>query len=85
MVQIQFNPPDLLNFKSPEDWPHWKQRFEQFRVASGLVDESAKKQVSMLIYCLGKEAETVLASTNVTDEQRKVYDTVINSFTHSLR
>lgn len=46
MVQIQFKPPDPLNFKSPEDWPRWKQRFEQFRVASGLVDESAKKHAS---------------------------------------
>ena len=53
---------------------------EQFRVASGLLDESAKKQVSTLLYCLGEEAETVLASTNITDEQRKVYDTVINKF-----
>ena len=80
MAQIQFKPPDPLNFKSPEDWPCWKQHFEQFCVASGLVDESAKKQVSTLLYCLGEEAETVLASTNITDEQRKVYDTVINKF-----
>lgn len=65
---------------SPEDWPHWKQRFEQFRVVSGLVDEGAKKQVSTLLYCLGEEAETVLASTNITDEQRKVYDRVISKF-----
>ena len=56
------------------------QRFEQFRVESGLVDESAKKQASTLLHCLREEAETVLASTNITDEQRKVYDTVINKF-----
>ena len=80
MAQIQFKLPDPLNFKSPEDWPRWKQHFEQFRVASGLVDEGAKKQVSTLLYCLGEEAETVLASTNITDEQRKVYDTVISKF-----
>ena len=80
MVQIQFKLPDPLNFKSPEDWPHWKQHFEQFYVASGLVDESAKKQVGTLLYCLLEEAETVLASMNITDEQRKVYDTVISKF-----
>ena len=28
MVQIQFELPNLLNFKAPEDFPHWKQRFE---------------------------------------------------------
>ena len=36
--------------------------------------------MSILLYCLGEEAETVLASTNITDEQRKVYDTVISKF-----
>ena len=80
MAQIQFKLPDLLSFKSLEDWPHWKQCFEQFRVTSGLVDEGAKKQVSALLYCLEEEAETVLASTNITDEQRKVYDTIISKF-----
>ena len=43
MAQIHFQPPDPLDFKNPEDWPRWKQRFEQFRVASGLVDQDAKK------------------------------------------
>ena len=80
MAQIHFQPPDPLDFKNPEDWPRWKQRFEQFRVASGLVDQDAKKQVSTLLYCLGEQAETVLASTNITEEQRKVYDTVIGKF-----
>ena len=70
MAQIHFQPPDPLDFKNPEDWPRWKQRFEQFRVASGLVDQDAKKQVSTLLYCLGEQAETVLASTNITEEQR---------------
>ena len=30
MVQVKFKPPDTLNtlnFKSPEDSPHWKQHF----------------------------------------------------------
>ena len=80
MAQIHFQPPDPLDFKNPEDWPRWKQRFEQFRVASGLVDQDAKKQVSTLLYCLGEQAETVLSSTNITEEQRKVYDTVIGKF-----
>ena len=80
MAQIHFKPPDPLDFKHPEDWPHWKQRFQQFRVASGLSDAAAAKQISTLLYVMGEEAETVLASTNITDEERQVYDTVINKF-----
>ena len=44
------------------------------------MDQDAKKQVSTLLYCLGEQAETVLVSTNITEEQRKVYDTDIGKF-----
>ena len=44
------------------------------------MDQDAKKQVSTLLYCLGELAETVLSSTNITEEQQKVYDTVIGKF-----
>ena len=80
MAQIHFQPPDPLNFKSPEDWPRWKQRFDQFRVASGLAEQAEPKQVSTLLYCMGQEAETVLTSTNITDDERKVYSSVVAKF-----
>jgi len=35
------------------------------------------KQVSTLLYCLGKEAESVLTSTNATEEECQVYSTVM--------
>ena len=44
------------------------------------MDQDAKKQVNILLYCLGEQAETVLSSTNITEEQWKVYDTVIGKF-----
>ena len=34
----------------------------------------------MLLYCLSKEAEDVLKSTNVRDDERKVYETVFEKF-----
>ena len=64
----------------PDEWPRWRRRFEQFRVASGLAEESATKQVSTLLYCLGEEVESVLTSTNATEEEHKKYDTVIGKF-----
>jgi len=76
MAQIHFKPPDPLDFKHPEDWPRWKQHFQQFRVASGLSDAAAAKQISMLLYAMGKETETLLVSTNITNEERQVYDTL---------
>ena len=80
MAQIRLQPPNAFNFREPEEWPRWKRRFEQFRVASGLKGEDPEKQVSTLLYCLGEEAEAVLESTNIKDEERKVYDTVLKKF-----
>ena len=80
MAQLHLSPPDPFNFKTPADWPRSKRCFEQFRVVSGLVDDAAAKQVNTLLYCIGEEAEAVLTSMNATDEERKVYDTVVSKF-----
>ena len=80
MAQIHLQLPDPFDFKSPDDWPHWKRRFEQFRSAAGLQDTSAAKQVNTLLYCLGEEAESVLISTNITEEEQKDYSKVIEKF-----
>ena len=80
MNYIQLQPPEPFNFKTPDDWPRWKRRFEQFRLASGLSEESQLKQVSTFLYCLGEEADAVLTSTNPSDEDRKGYDAVIMKF-----
>ena len=77
MAQLRLQAPELFNLKEPDDWPWWKRRFEQFRVAVGLKEESDTKQVSTLLYCLGEEAETVLDSTNITSEEKKRYDKVM--------
>ncbi len=80
MAHIQLTPPEPFNFKVPDDWPRWKRRFEQFRVASGLSAEGALKQVNTLLYCLGEEADAVLTSTHATEDDRKSYETVMEKF-----
>jgi len=34
----------------------------------------------MLLYCIGEEGESILASTNATDEERKSYTAVVDKF-----
>ena len=60
MANICFEPPPVFDFKNPDEWPHWKRRFEQFCLASGLAKEEESRQVSSLLYCLGEEGEDVL-------------------------
>ena len=80
MAHLRLEPPEPFNFRTPDDWPRWKRRFEQFRVASGLDEEPAAKQVSTLLYCIGEEAEGIMVSMNITAEQHRVYTTVVSKF-----
>jgi hypothetical protein len=80
MAEIRLQPPDPFNFRSPDDWPRWKRRFQQFREASGLSEGTATKQIGTLLYCLGEEADAVLSSTNPTAEERTNYDSVLAKF-----
>ena len=80
MAQIRLAPPDPFDFRNPDDWPRWRRRFQQFREASGLSEESASKQISTFLYCLGEEAENVLASTNATAEDRSDFGRTITKF-----
>ena len=77
MANVQLQTPERLDFKNPDAWLSWNRRFEQFRIASGLSKTDEARQISMLLYCIGPEAESMLDSTNITSGQRKKYDTVI--------
>ena len=73
-------PPQPFRFDTPDKWPRLRHRFEQFCVVSGLSKENQEKQVNMLLYCLGEEADDVLISTNISEESRKNYDDVHAKF-----
>ena len=77
MAEIHLQTPEPFNFRNPDDWPRWKRRFHQFREASGLAEAAASKQASTLLYCIGEEVESVLASTNATEDDRKDYARII--------
>ncbi len=80
MATVQLQPPQPFNLKSPDEWPRWRKRFEQFRIASGLSSEDDERQVSTLLYLLGSDAEDVLTSTGIATVDRKKYDNVVSSF-----
>ena len=77
MATIQLQPPERFNFRQPDEWPRWRKRFEQFRLASGLGAEGEQRQVNTLLYCLGDDAEDVLRSTNISEDE---YSTVLEKF-----
>ena len=77
---MNLQPPTSFSFTNGEEWPKWKRRFEQYRQASGLVETDEQRQVSTLLYCLGEEAEEVLNTTRISNDNRKKYQKVIEEF-----
>ena len=76
-ASFQLQPPAPFNFNQPEEWPRWKSRFEQLRLASGLSAAEDEQQVSTLLYCLGEQAEEVLWSANTSTADRPKHDTLM--------
>ena len=74
---FQVTPPDQFDFKKPADFEKW---FERFKTASGLSEISQEQQVNALVYCMGKEADAVLKSFGLSDEQQKVYTMVTGKY-----
>ena len=79
-MAIRLQPPGEFDFAKPDEWPKWKKRFQQYRSTSGLAAESATRQLNTLLYCLGEEADSVLACTNISAANRKKYDRVMEKF-----
>ncbi len=73
--------PELFAFSHPHEWPKWIRRFERFRSASGLSGKPEETQVNTLIYTMGDdEADDILRSFSLSDEDKKKYDTVMGKF-----
>ena len=77
---FQVSAPEPFTFSRPEEWQKWSRRFERFRIASGLADKSETAQVNTLIYSMGDEADDILRSFALSEEDGKKYDTVKGRF-----
>ena len=80
MATYQVSAPDQFNFSQAESWPRWIQRFRRFRQASGLFEKDDEVQVNTLMYTMGSNAEDILVSFNLSEDDRKDYDTVERKF-----
>ncbi|XP_052778484.1 uncharacterized protein LOC128215919 [Mya arenaria] len=77
MANFNFQHPDKFDFQKQEQWEKWLKRFERFRLASGLGEKDEEVQVNTLIYSMGPEAEEIMSSFNLSNENSKKYDTVV--------
>ena len=55
----------------PEEWPKWIRRFERFRMTSGLTSRGEEAQLNTLIYAMGDQADDILRSFTLSEEDHK--------------
>ena len=67
---------EKFNFSRTEDWLKWIRRFERYRQSSELNREDDTLQINTLIYAMGHQAEDILTSLKLTQDELKKYDTV---------
>ena len=76
---LGLSPPEPFSFNKPEEWNRWIRRFERFRAASGLTEQSEAAQLNMLIYSMGDQADDILQSFTFNadkGENEKSYESV---------
>ena len=77
---LTINPPEPYDFSKPDQWEKWFRRFNRYRSASGLNVKPDEVQIGTLIYCMGDQAEDILSTFELSEEDAKVYKTVRDRF-----
>ena len=78
MASFMLRPP---NFRQPEEWKKWLKRFEQFESLPVCLQnqENGKSAACCTVY-MGNDAMDVLATTNISDGDKKDYSKVVKEF-----
>ena len=73
-----------FDFKQPELWPSWRQRYERFSVATALNEKSFQVQLCTLILAMGTEAEQIYKTFayNEAAEDANIQDVLAKFDTH---
>ena len=80
MASYQVQPPEPFNFSTPSEWPKWIRRFERFRTAAELTAKGEDIQVNTLMYSMGGQADDILHSFGLSEEDQKNYTVVKDRF-----
>ena len=64
--------------ESPTQWQVWRQKFQRYRLGSGLQSRSQQEQVSILLYSMGDLADDIIKSQDIDENDPTLtYDTLI--------
>ena len=77
---LKLSPPERFDISKPLDWPHWKQNFLQFRLATKPHKEDGDIQVSAFVYTMEREAGYLYKSFTLAEGDEKKFDVILAKF-----
>jgi len=82
MEPAQIPPPSSFN-PLEDDWERWLQRFERYRVVSGLGRKTQPEQVATLLYTIGNSADDLVTTLRInegSDNYKQVLKKITDHF-----
>ena len=79
-MATHIKPPGQFDFRKPEGWTKWIQRFERYRIASGLHIADGDQQVNTLLYTMGEEGDEIMKSFTFKKDEASDYKRVKEKF-----
>ena len=83
MASNSITAPEPFDFKKPEEFEKWIKRFERYLTVTNTTSDAGK--INTLVYCLGPQAEDILSTLTLSDEDAKKYDTVRDKYKDYFR
>ena len=78
---MAFKPPKEFDFRDPNTWAEWKERFLRYSICSELTEKSGAIQVNSLIYSMGADAKKIFKTFTFDNVAHKnEFDRVITKF-----
>ena len=63
-----------------QNWRDFKNEFQYYLIASGKDTAGGERKVGILLYCMGKEYQKIVETFQLSEQQKKVFDTVTSKF-----
>ena len=73
MATLQVTSTRPFNFSCLSDWVTWIRQYKHFQIASGINKHSKSTKVNLFIYLMGDQANDILRSFNLSEEDMKKY------------
>lgn len=75
-------PPTVLSLEGnvKENWNRWRQRFENYLIATDLKSKAEERQVAILLHVIGDEAVKAFESFDLTVDEKKKIAVVYKAF-----